>query len=78
MGARVNGIAGPPRKQRRHSPDEGADEPGKVIESEDVEVERANPRGESEPVEGRIDDDKPETALFEEDEGRDVDNGFDQ
>jgi hypothetical protein len=55
---------GPKRRDRHYSYDESVDEPAKLIEDEQAEIEQEGPAEENEPVEGIGDSDKPDTPAF--------------
>jgi hypothetical protein len=65
-GDRDSGVS--KRRRRRNAYDEGADEPGKLIDMEPVEVETEAPAEENEPVETIEPEGEPETPAFEDDE----------
>lgn len=56
------GAASPPRKS---TPSEQVDEAGRLIESEQVDVERAVPTDHNEPIEGAKPHERPDPPLFE-------------
>jgi hypothetical protein len=63
----LTGTAGPKLKDRRHrSYDEGADEPGSLIEDEATDIEKETPSDDNEPVEGNEDEAGDEPSPFTE------------
>ncbi len=58
----------PKKRNPRHSYDENLDEPGKLIESEPVDVQTGTPDEGNVPVERVREEDKPGPPVFEEDD----------
>jgi hypothetical protein len=58
--------AGPKQKNKHYSYDENIDEPAKLIDEETVEIERAVPMDENEPVEQIDKSEKSMPPAFEE------------
>lgn len=61
-GSRNSGAASPPRK---NPPSEQVDEARRLIESEQVDVERAVPTDHNEPIEGEKPHRRPDPPVFE-------------
>ncbi|HTV32071.1 MAG TPA: hypothetical protein VME69_03080, partial [Methylocella sp.] len=56
----------PKKRQSHHSYDESVDEPARLIENEPADVEAEVPAEENEPVEQSEQENKPSSAVFEE------------
>jgi hypothetical protein len=62
----IGNEAGPKKRDKHYSYDEGVDEAPELIESESVEIEAEVPSEENEPIEDINQEEKPLLPAFEE------------
>jgi hypothetical protein len=66
MAMASNGYDGPKNREKRNSYNESANEAGKLLDEEAVEIEHGTPAEETDPIEQPGPDEKPAPPAFEE------------